>query len=83
MGKRRLTESLEEVIFQEVSLGMRRVNAPPVVNEDVEDAQDDHQERGRPFGLEPDGYHDASRKAHNGDKYTCNTPLALENEPDE
>jgi hypothetical protein len=69
--------------LEEVSLGVRRVNTPPVVGEHVEDAEDDDKERGGPFGLETDGDHDASSEPKNGDKETCDAPLSLENESEE
>lgn len=38
-GQCKLTERLEEVVLQEVTLGMMAVNAPPVVDHNVEDRE--------------------------------------------
>jgi hypothetical protein len=41
-----LTEGLEEVVLEEIALGVSGVNGPPVVGEDVEDAEDEDEEGG-------------------------------------
>lgn len=49
-------------LLEEITLRVRRVNAPPVVYEDVEDGEENDEERSRPLGLETEGNHDASTK---------------------
>lgn len=59
------------------------IHTPPVVRKDVECAQYKHEENGRPFGFEANGYHSASGEAKNGDKETGDGPLTLKNESEE
>lgn len=44
------------------------MHRPEVVCDDVEAAEDDHEEGGGPFGFETNGDHDAGDKADDGDK---------------
>lgn len=44
--------------LEEVSLRMRRMHRPPIVDKEVEDTEDADQEHGCDFGLVPDGNHD-------------------------
>ncbi len=62
---------------------MRRVDAPPVVDEDVEDAERANQERSGPFRLEANCNHDARREPDHRDEKPCNAPLSPEDETDE
>lgn len=62
---------------------MRRVHAPPVVNEYVEHAQEDNQEARRPLGLEANSDHSARGKTEYRHKRACDGPLAVEHESDE
>ena len=62
---------------------MCRVNSPPVVGKDVEDAQHNNEKRGRPLGFEPNSYHDARGKANNRNKDADKAPFSLENKPKE
>jgi hypothetical protein len=55
----------------------------PVVDEYVEDAQERNEEARTVFRLEPDGDHDASAEADDGDEDAGKRPIALENEADE
>lgn len=59
------------------------MNRPKVVDEQVEDAQDQHQKAGAPSGLESDDDHDASSETENRDNDTCQCPFALDDEADE
>lgn len=62
---------------------MRRVDAPEVVDEDVEDAEHQDQEPCRPLRLETDGDHDARHQADDGDEHAGDAPLSTEDESDE
>ena len=70
-------------LLQEVTLRVRGVDAPPVVDEYVEDAQCHNEERGRPLRLKADSYHDARSKTDDRHKEPGNTPLSAEDEADE
>ena len=69
--------------LQEVALGVTRVDAPPVVGKDVEDAERDNEEDSGPFGFEADGDHDTGGKPENRSKNACDSPFTLNNEPKE
>lgn len=62
---------------------MSRVDAPPVVSEDVEHAEDEDKECSRPLGLEANGDHNTSPETNNRDDDAGNSPLALEDEANE
>ena len=62
---------------------MCAVNAPPVVDQNIEDAQYKHKEGRRPLGLEADGNHSARRQADQGHEGTSDAPLAAESETNE
>ena len=62
---------------------MRTVDAPPVVDEHVEDTQNDDKERRRPLGLETNRNHRAGGKTNKRDQRTPNAPFASERETDE
>jgi hypothetical protein len=62
---------------------MCRVNAPPVVDEYVEDRQDDNKERSWPLRLEPNSNHTACSKANQWHNETRERPLALNHKPKE
>ena len=62
---------------------MCRVHSPEVVDDDIEDAENQHEKGCRPLGLEADGNHDAGGKTNNGDEKPCNAPLSTEDETDE
>ena len=74
-GRRNKPHSL-----QEVTLGVSRVNTPPVVGEHVEHAQDEDEESGRPFGLEADGNHPTCTQTHDRHKHSSDAPLSLNDE---
>ena len=59
------------------------MDAPEVVDENVEDTEHDDKESCRPLRLEADRDHDTSRKTDDRDKYTSNAPLPTESESDE
>lgn len=62
---------------------MRRVDAPPVVDDYVEHAQEDDEEARRPLGLEPNSNHSACSQPKYRDKCTRNRPLSIEHKSDE
>ena len=62
---------------------MRAMDAPEVVDEDVEDAEDDNKERASPLCLESNSNHRARSQTNKRDKYTGNTPLPTEREANE
>jgi hypothetical protein len=59
------------------------MNSPPIIGEDVENAQHHNQECGRPLGLEADGNHNTSSKTNEGDEDPDKAPFSLENESKE
>lgn len=72
-----------QVVLEEVPLRVRRVHAPPVVDEHVEDAQQEDEERGAVLCLEANGDHDAGSEADDGDEHAGKGPGALEDKADE
>lgn len=62
---------------------MRRVNAPPVVDENVEDTEENHKEARRPLGFEANRNHSASCKSKDRHKCARNRPFPVEHKPDE
>lgn len=70
-------------ILKEVSLGVLVVDAPPVVNEYVEDREDDYEEAGGQFRLEPNCNHDASGETDEGEEEAEECPLSLKDYSDE
>lgn len=56
------------------------MNAPPVISEHVEHAQDQHQERRRPLCFEPDGNHPASTQPDDRHQHPPDAPLPLDDE---
>jgi len=58
-------------------------HSPPVVGKDIEDAQHEHKEGGRPFGFKADCDHYACGKTNDRHKYPNNAPFALQNEAQE
>lgn len=74
---------LNQNVLEEVPLRVRRVDAPPVVNEHIEHAQEDNQEARRPLGLETDSNHRARSETEHGHERTRNGPLAVEHESNE
>lgn len=69
--------------LEEIPLRVGRVHTPPSVDEYVEDRQDEHEERRRPFGLEANGDHTACPKANKGHEGATDTPLAPDDESKE
>ena len=59
------------------------MDTPPVVSKDVEDAENQDEEGGRPLGLEPNGDHSTSAEAKDGNENTHEGPLALKDEAEE
>jgi len=56
---------------------VRAVYAPPIVDEDIEYAQNNYQESGRPFCLEANSYHGARSKTNYRCDKTSDTPFSL------
>jgi hypothetical protein len=74
---------MQEYALQEITLGVCRVNAPPVVCKDVEDTENEHKETGRPLGLEPNRDHDTGSETKDGDNHSHEGPLTLDDESEE
>jgi hypothetical protein len=51
--------------------------SPPIVHKYVEQREEDNEETSGPLGFEADRYHDASRKANQGEDYTGKIPFSL------
>lgn len=62
---------------------MRAIDAPPVVDEDIERAEHNHEERSGPLRLEADGNHCARAEPNKRDKYATDAPFTSEHESDE
>lgn len=58
-------------------------HTPPVVGENVEDAQNNDQERSGPLGLETNRNHGASDKTNYGNQKAHKAPLTLNDETKE
>lgn len=59
------------------------MDTPPVVCKYIEDAQNENEERRRPFRLESNSNHHASHQAEDRDEYSGDAPRALQNEAEE
>jgi hypothetical protein len=59
------------------------VDAPPIVDENIEYTQDENEERRGPLGLEANSNHRAGGETNQRDKRTSNAPLATECETNE
>lgn len=77
-----LTQGLEKVVLEEIALGVRRVDTPPVVDQHVETRKEEDEERGTPLCLEPNSNHDTRSETEDGDNDTRYAPCALEDETD-
>lgn len=75
-------QRLEEIILQEVPLVVLLVQAPPVVDEDVEQAEEDDEESGRPLGLETDDDHATGDEAKDGNDDAGKGPFTSNEEAD-
>lgn len=58
-------------------------HGPPIVGKNIEYAQYEHKERGRPFCFEANCDHYARRKTDDWHKYPNDAPFALKNEAQE
>jgi len=76
-------QCLKEVVFKEVPLWMGGVDAPPVVGEHIEDAQNDNEEDSRPFGFETNSDHAAGGETKERNEHPCNAPCTLDDESEE
>ena len=56
---------------------------PPVIDKDVEYAQDDNEENRRPLGLEANSDHNAGGKSKQGEENAPNAPSSLQDDPQE
>ena len=59
------------------------MNAPPVVDEDIESTQDQDKEGRRPLRLETNGNHRAGGETNERDEGASNAPFATEGKADE
>ena len=69
--------------LEEVTLRVRRVDTPPVVDEHVEDGEHNDKECRRPLGLEADSNHYARDQTNDRNEDTSDAPLALDHETQE
>lgn len=76
-------ENLKEIILGEVLVGVMGVEAPEVVDDEVEYAQNENEHGGAPLGLESDHDHDACNETSQADNDSPETPVASEHETDE
>jgi hypothetical protein len=54
----------------------------PVVDEDVEHAQEGNEEASAPFSLESNSNHDTRSQSNDRDDHSCERPFSLEDESD-
>jgi hypothetical protein len=59
------------------------VNAPPVVDENVENREKNDQEARGPLGLEANSNHSTCHKTHDGHKRTRGSPFTTERKSNE
>lgn len=71
---------MEEVVLRKVLVGVVRVQFPPVVNVEVEDAENKHQHDSRELGLEAHNHHDASHESQKTSDDSPEAPVAAEHE---
>jgi hypothetical protein len=62
---------------------MMRFNAPPIIREYIEGAQNDNEEGCWPLGLETNSYHNTRNKAHKRYQQARKAPLTLDHETKE
>lgn len=62
---------------------VRGVNGPPVVDQDVKDREDHHQEERRPFRFETNGHHDTSDQTDEWDQTSDDGKLSRDDEAKE
>jgi hypothetical protein len=62
---------------------MGYTHGPEIVDQNIEDAQNDDQQRSTPLSLEADNDHYASDKPEQADQNPANRPLPGEDESDE
>jgi hypothetical protein len=75
-------KDLEEVVLREILVWVVRVQRPEVVDQNVEDAEDDHQQNRAELGLEPHDHHNACHKAYQANKDPSKAPVAAEDKAD-
>lgn len=76
-------EDLEEVVLRKVLVGVVGVQCPPVVDVEVEDAEDEHQHNSRELGLEANNDHDAGNQSEQASNDSPEAPVATEDEANE
>ena len=69
--------------LKEVPLRVRRMYAPPVIDEKVKDAQKENEEASRPLRFETSNYHDAGAEAEKRDDSPPEGEFTIQNEADE
>lgn len=75
-------ENLEEIVLGEILVGVVRVQSPPVVDVEVEDAENQHQHDRRELGLEANNNHNAGNEAEQASHNSPETPVPAENKAD-
>ena len=75
-------QDLEEVILRKILVRVVGVQGPPVVDVEVEDAEDQHQHDGRELGLESNNNHDAGNESKQASHDPPEAPVTAENEAD-
>jgi hypothetical protein len=76
-------KDLEEVVLREVLVGVVGVQSPPIVDVEVEDAENEHQHDRGELGLEANNNHDAGNEAEQAGHNSPETPVTAENETNE
>lgn len=76
-------KDLEEVVLRKVLVGVVWVQSPPVVDVEVEDAENKHQHDRRELGLEANNNHNTGNEAEQASHDSPETPVAAENEANE
>jgi hypothetical protein len=76
-------EDLEEVVLRKVLVRVVRVQSPPVVDVEVEDAEDKHQHNSRKLGLKANNNHDAGNESEQASHDSPKAPVATEDEANE
>ena len=59
------------------------IHRPEIIDQQVEDAQNHHQDHRTPLGLEPDDHHDTRHKAKQTHNHPAHAPVSRKHESDE
>ena len=74
---------MEEVVLGKVLVGVVRVQSPPVVDVEVEDAENKDEHDGGELGLKANNDHDASNQSQKTGNDSPETPVAAEDKANE